>query len=112
MATATKLDKMGQLLDALSRARVLLLEHRDLPPVALILASARVDIDVASVWTFSEETRRHAVDVLASAARLGKPTIKTDQVTRRLIYVAENDAWRIWTAVKGQHCESCGGAIS
>lgn len=114
MTTATKLTQMGQILDALSRARVLLTEHRDLPPSTVFVHSnGRTDLDVTSQVTYSEEARRHAVDVLAEAAHLAKPTVKHDEITRRVLYLAENDHWRIATPVKAaSRCKSCGGALT
>ena len=99
----TALDHRVNVLDGLSRARTLLLEHTVPAASVTVLTSGRVDVRVEATHTFSEELRRHAVDVLATAAHLEHPIVVGDE------YATSNPHWRIATPVKAGKCPQCGG---
>lgn len=88
----------GILLDALSRAAVLISEHRDqLPPLHLQFFphTGQVAIQVAKAGAGPDETaRRAAVDLLVSTLHLTGAVLEYGE-----FYGARNDLWDVFTTV-------------
>lgn len=95
-------DPHAALLDALSRARTLISEHREVEPSYLSIdPRGRVLIHVVRPLD-DEDARRVQVDVLAQAVHLN--AVVEEDLGH---YTAENQLWSISTRIEAE-CKTCG----
>lgn len=96
-------------LDALSRVRTLIVEHRDnlVPFTVSITVKGTVRLQFTSADTFDEFTRRASVDMAAAAMHLPTP-----EVAEGNIYTSSGRGVTVFTGViPAVKCASCGKPV-